>query len=155
MKNTVGNRIFLIFLCVAASLPAFAVRNADALCVKDERANLRGGPGLKHEKLWQVYKYMPFKELGKKGDWYRVKDLDGDKYWIFGKLVTSDYHCAVVKKDQTNLRAGPGTKFAKVPWSPVKKYFSMKVLKIKDNWVKIEDGVGDTAWIYRPLVWIQ
>jgi len=31
----------------------------------------------------------------------------------------------------------------------------MKVLKIKKNWVHIEDGLGDKAWIYRPLVWIQ
>jgi SH3-like domain-containing protein len=31
----------------------------------------------------------------------------------------------------------------------------MKVLKVKNNWVHVEDAAGDKAWIYRPLVWIQ
>jgi hypothetical protein len=36
---------------------------ASALCISNEKANLRKGPGIKHEKLWQVFQYMPFKLL--------------------------------------------------------------------------------------------
>jgi SH3-like domain-containing protein len=126
-----------------------------ALCIKSEKANLRKGPGIKHEKLWQVFQYMPFKLLKTKGDWKQVKDLDGDSYWVHAPLTTQKYKCAVIKNHKTNLREGPGTQFPMVSWAPVDKFFSMKVLKIDSNWVHIEDAAGDKAYIYRPLVWIQ
>ena len=128
---------------------------AMALCIKYEKANLRTGPGTKYEKLWQVFQYMPFKLLSTKGNWKQLQDLDGDNYWVHAPLTTQKYKCAVIKNNQTNLREGPGTQYPKVSWAPVDKYFSMKVLKIADNWVHIEDASGDKAWIYRPLVWIQ
>jgi SH3-like domain-containing protein len=138
----------LIFLLVGAS-------SATALCIKNEKANLRKGPGTKYEKLWQVFQYMPFKLLATKGNWKQVQDLDGDIYWVHAPLTTQKHKCAVIKNNQTNLREGPDTKHPKVKWAPVDKYFSMKVLEIKNNWVRIQDASGDQAWIYRPLVWIQ
>ena len=130
-------------------------QNTEALCIKNEKANLRKGPGTSHEKLWEVFKYMPFKQLGVKDAWKRIEDIDGDIYWVYSPLTTQKYKCAVIKNNKTNLRTGPGTNFPKVPWAPVDKFFSMKVLKIEQNWVHIEDSAGDKAWIYRPLVWIQ
>lgn len=144
--------IFFPVLIGTLSLPA---PYADALCVKEKKANLRKGPGLAYQKLWQVFQYMPFKLLGQKGNWLRVKDVDGDVYWMHKKLATTQYKCAVVKQNETNLRQGPGTKYPPVPWSPMDKYFSMKVLQSKGNWIKVEDSVGDQAWVYAPLVWIQ
>ena len=128
---------------------------AMALCIKKEKANLRKGPSTKHEKIWQVYQYMPFKLLTTKGDWKKVKDLDGDSYWVHARLTTQKYKCAVIRKDKTNLRTGPSTERPKVNWAPVDKYFSMKVLRIKNNWVHVEDAAGDKAWVYNPLVWIE
>ena len=141
--------IFTLILLLVMASPAMA------LCIKNEKANLRTGPGTKYEKLWQVFQYMPFKLLGTKGDWKQLQDVDGDKYWVHAPLTTQKYKSAVIKNKQTNLREGPGTQYPKVSWAPVDKYFSMKVLKIADNWVHIEDASGDKAWIYRPLVWIQ
>lgn len=126
-----------------------------ALCVQVKKANLRQGPGTKHEKLWEVYQYMPFRKLDAKGSWLKVSDVDGDIYWIYKKLTTEDYHCAVIKIDKANLREGPGTNFSQVSWSPRDKYYSMKVLNIEGKWVRIEDYEGDVAWIHRSLVWIQ
>ena len=147
-----------LFLIISVSVPFLFFppkSEAEALCIKDNRANLRHGPGTRYEKLWEVFKYMPFKKLAKKGDWYRVQDLDGDIFWVHKKLTTKKFKCAVVKDNKTNLRKGPGTKFAKASWSPVDKYFSMKVIKTKGDWIQIQDGVGDKAWIYKPLVWMQ
>ena len=56
----------------------FQQETAEALCVKDKKANLRSGPGKQNEKLWTVLKYMPFRQVGREGDWLKVKDLDGD-----------------------------------------------------------------------------
>ena len=144
----------LVFLLLPIAL-IFIVNPAHAICIKSSKANLRMGPGTNYKILFKVFKYMPLKKLKRKGDWYRVQDVDGDIYWVHRKLITSDFKCAVIKKDETNLRTGPGTKFEQPVWSPVKKYFSVKVVKQNQNWVKVLDETGDQAWVYRPLVWIQ
>jgi SH3-like domain-containing protein len=152
-KTKLSFLTILLLSCVTISF--FTPQNSEALCIKNKRANLRKGPGTNHEKLWEVFKYMPFKQLGVKGAWKRIQDVDGDIYWVHGPLTTQKYKCAVIKNNKTNLREGPGIKFPKVAWSPVDKFFAMKVLKIDKDWVHIEDSTGDKAWIYRPLVWIQ
>ena len=126
-----------------------------ALCVNVPEANLRGGPGTKYEKTWEVFKYMPLKKLSKKGNWYKVKDVDGDIHWVYRKLVTDKFRCAVVKVDKANVRSGPGTGYSKKAMSPVLKYDSFKVIKIKPSWVKVIDEFDDTGWIFRKLLWIQ
>ena len=141
----------VLFLIIIVWIPV----GVEALCVSDNRANLRKGPGTHFRKLWEVFKYMPFKKIGEKHSWYRVKDLDGDIYWIYKKLVTTTYKCAVVKNEKANFRKGPGTRHKQVSWSPQPKYFAMKVLAIKKDWVHIEDEQGDRAWVHRSLVWIN
>jgi SH3-like domain-containing protein len=126
---------------------------AYALCVKVSSANLRSGPGTGYEKTWMVYKYMPFRELSHKGNWYKVKDLEGDIHWIHESLVDSTM-CAVVKA-QANIRTGPGKQHEKASHSPGLKYHSFKVLKIEGSWAKVEDENGDAGWIFRKLLWIQ
>ncbi len=143
---------FLVSLAVLVSLP---VSTAMALCVDADTANLRSGPGTKYEKTWQVFKYMPLKKISKKGDWYKVKDLDGDTHWIYGRLVTSKYRCAVVKARKANIRKGPGKKYRRTEISPAIKYDSFKVLKTKGKWVKVIDEFGEKGWIFRKLLWIQ
>ncbi len=127
---------------------------ADALCVNTSIANLRKGPGTKYEKTWHVFKYMPFKKIGQKGNWYKVQDVDGDTHWIYRKLVTSKIDCAVVKVNEANVRSGPGTKFSKTDLSPAIKYDSFKVLKRTGSWVKVVDEFGSSGWIFRKLLWI-
>ncbi len=153
INSTLRNSIYTFF--ISTLFVVFSSSNSEALCIKEKRANLRKGPGLKYQKIWEVYKYMPFKQLAKKKNWLRIKDLDGDIYWVHQRLTTKKIKCAVIKQNKTNLRTGPGTKFPAVRWSPVDKYFSMKVLRIKNNWVRVVDAVGDKAWVYRPLVWIR
>lgn len=128
---------------------------SEALCVSTPVANLRSGPGTKYKKNWQVYKYMPFRRMSRKGNWYMVRDVDGDEHWIHKKIVTSKIQCAVVKVEKANIRSGPGIDFAKADTSPAIKYDSYKVLKIKGLWVKVLDEYGDKGWIYRKLLWIQ
>ena len=154
MHKTIKKYLILLFLTLLPAL-LFPQPNAEALCVSNKIANLRQGPGTHYEKLWQVFKYMPFKEMKKKGSWYRVKDLDGDIYWVHRKLITKKYQCAVIRNNKTNLRKGPGTKYDRLSWSPVDKYFSMRVLQIKGKWVRVEDGVGDKGWVSRSLIWIN
>lgn len=128
---------------------------AQALCVKSSRANLRSGPSTKNQITWEVYKYMPFIQLKKQGDWVRVKDFEGDIHWIYRKLVTSDFQCAVVKVDKANLRTGPGTNYKKPSDLPVaEKYMTFKYLTKKGNWAQVLDSYNDKYWVFRKLIWV-
>jgi len=139
-------------LCFAALM---TTTEADAWCVTVPEANLRKGPGTNYEKSWEVYKYMPFQKIGQKGDWYQVRDLDGDEHWIHSTLVTNKMRCAAVKVDSANARRGPGTKHETLFATPMAKYYSLKVLEIRGDWVRVEDAESNKGWVYRPLVWIQ
>ncbi len=145
--------IIKVFLPV--TLTILLATDLFALCVKAPVANLRAGPGTDYKKTWQVYKYMPLRKIGRKGDWFKVKDVDGDIHWIYKGLVTSKYRCAVVKKDEANIRKGPGTRYKQTELSPALRYDTFRVLRIKGRWVKVRDEFGEEGWIYRPLLWIQ
>jgi len=129
--------------------------HALALCVNVPEANLRGGPGTKYEKRWLVFRYTALKKIARRKGWYKVRDVDGDLHWIYGRLVTDRFRCAVVKVEKANVRTGPGTRFKKSSMSPAIKYDSFKVIKRKGAWVKVMDEFGDKGWIHRKLLWIQ
>jgi len=142
-----------IFLILMASTHT----DAGAICVSVSKANLRSGPGTTYEKVWEVYKYMPFKKVGTSlsGDWYAVQDVDGDVSWIYKKLVTEKYQCAVVKSNEVNIRKGPGTNYANTSSGPAKQYYSFQVLKKQGPWVKVKDEWGATGWIHTDFLWIK
>lgn len=150
-------KAYLIFglLVIVPSHLFLLASDAQAICVKASLANLRKGPGTNYQKMWEVFKYMPFRKLRQKGNWLHVKDVDGDVHWIHKKLVTGSYKCAAVKVEKANFRSGPGTSHPQVSWSPMVKYFSMKVIRFKGEWVEVMDARGDMAWVHRSLVWVQ
>lgn len=147
-------KLFFVF-CIILSI--FILRHANALCINTEKANVRIGPGTNYEVIWEVHKYMPFLKVGVSlsGEWYAVKDVDGDVNWIHKRLLTNKYKCTVVKTDNVNVRTGPGTKYPKSSLSPAKKYYSFKVLKRKGAWIRIKDEWGGIGWIKRNYLWIQ
>lgn len=125
------------------------------LCVQNDFANLRSGPGTSYKKTWKVFRYMPLKKLSKKNGWYKVKDVDGHIQWIREDLVTSAFRCAVIKNDYAHLRKGPGLSYPKIKAGEGKKYLSFRFIKKEKDWIKVEDQEGDDAWVHAPLVWIR
>ncbi len=150
MKKLFAVLIFFLFIVSVNS-------DARALCVNVSKANLRAGPSTKYEKVWEVYKYMPFMKVGVSlsGDWYAVQDVDGDVSWIYKKLVTSKYKCAVVKSEEVNIRTGPGTNYEKCSSGSAKQYYSFKILKTQGSWVKVKDEWGEVGWIHTDYLWIK
>ena len=128
--------ILAIFSLLLLSI--LCASEVNALCVKVSRANLRTGPGTGYEIGWNVGKYMPFKKVGVSlsGHWYAVEDVDGAVLWIHKSLVTSQYRCAVVKKEKVNVRTGPGTNYDKLFLNPVEQYYSARILTRKGSWIK-------------------
>lgn len=144
-----------IVLCLLFAL--FVVSPAYAVCVSVPKANVRIGPGTWYEKMWDIYKYTPLQKIGVSlsGDWYAVRDVDGDIVWIDKKNVTDKYRCAVVKKDKVNVRKGPGTSKSLSSLSPAVHYDSFKIMEKRGEWVKVKDEKGDIGWIDKSYLWIQ
>jgi SH3-like domain-containing protein len=134
----------LLLLTVPALLPA------QELCVKVARANLRAGPGSEAKKTWEVYENMPFMQLERRGDWLRVRDVDGDEHWVYRTLVDTGSHCVTIKAERANVRKGPGTNFD--TWFIVEKYTSFKKVGSEGSWIKVEYE-GETMWLFANLVW--
>jgi SH3-like domain-containing protein len=124
---------------------------ARALCIDASTANLRLGPGTNYKAGWTVYKYFPLRKIGVSvsRDWYAVKDIDGDLFWVHKSLVTTSYKCGVVTAAKANVRRGPGTRYGKLFPEPVGRYYSFRVLGRKGMWIKIRDEDNFTGWIRR------
>jgi len=123
---------------------------AQRLSVGVPTANIRSGPGQKHDIMWKVEQYYPLVVIDKYGQWYQFKDFEGDKGWIHSSLVRS-IPTVITNKDKCNIRSGPGTKSDIV--FTVEKGVPFKVIKQKKNWIHIQHADGDKGWIYKPLVW--
>lgn len=151
MKN------LLVSSCMIFIISAMTAQTVHALCVKAPKANLRTGPGTNYDIAWEVFRYMPFQKVGGSlsGDWYAVKDVDGDVNWIHRKLLTEKYRCVVVKTEEVNVRKGPGTHYSKSPLGPVKKYYSFRLLKKQGPWFRVQDERGGIGWIHRKFLWTQ
>ena len=147
-----------LLLCLVCSvLFLSAPLCSHALCVKASTANLRSGPGTGYEKIWQVYRFMPLKKVGVSisGDWYAVRDVDGDINWIHKTLVTGEYHCATVKSKTVNVRTGPGTNYPRKFSEPASQYSSFRILQTKGAWIKGKDEGNNTGWIHNNYLWID
>ena len=145
--------IVFIVCCVMLSVPL----SLHALCVKTSIANMRSGPGTQYEKIWQVDRFMPFEKIGSSltGDWFAVRDVDGDVFWIHKSLLTSAYRCAVVKSEVVNMRKGPGTNYGKVFSEPAQRYDSFKIIQRQGAWMKVRDTWNNVGWIHRDYLWVR
>ncbi|TWI74127.1 SH3-like domain-containing protein [Desulfobotulus alkaliphilus] len=63
------------------------VGRTPSVVVKNPRANVRSGPGTNHSIVFTVEKGVPFRVLGRQGDWIQIRHADGDEGWIHGNLV--------------------------------------------------------------------
>ncbi len=140
---------YLIPLTIWIVLNA-ATAVAERLAVTATIANIRSGPGSKYDILWKVEKYYPIFVIEKKGEWYHFKDFEDDKGWVYKKLV-SKLDAVITKKDNCNIRTGPGTQ-NKILFT-VEKGIPFKVIKRKGNWLNIEHADKDQGWIHDSLVW--
>jgi len=140
------------FLAIGAVcfLLATGATAAERLMVNADMANIRSGPGTQYEILWKVEKYHPIEVIKKKGEWYYFQDYEGDKGWMFEKLVSRE-PAIIIKKDMCNVRSGPGTTFS-IQFN-VEKGVPFKVLERKGEWIHVQHTDGEKGWVHDTLVW--
>ena len=123
---------------------------ADRLAISSSTANIRSGPGTKHEILWKVEKYYPILVERKSGEWYYFSDYEGDKGWVHKSLV-QDIPTAITIKGKCNVRSGPGKENPVI--FTVGSGIPFKVIGKMGNWRHILHADGDKGWIYNSLLW--
>ncbi len=138
--------LMILLLILGFSATALAER----LAVSAPVANIRSGPGTRHNVLWKVEKFFPLLVIDKSGEWYQFKDFEGDRGWVHRSLVDKT-PSVVTKNDKCNIRSGPGTNHNIL--FTVEKGIPFKVLKRKGSWIHIEHSDGDKGWIHKALVW--
>jgi len=112
--------------------------------------NMRSGPGTQYKVLWELDKGYPLHILGTKGNWYKVRDFEGDAGWVFQPL-TSRRSYVVVKKSIINIRARPGTQYRIV--AKAHRGVVLQTIASVKRWVKVRHKSGVTGWVARRLVW--
>lgn len=140
----------MLIICLAAFLPPDTASGAERFAVSGAIANIRSGPGTDFDVIWKVERFYPINVLEKKGRWYKFEDFEGDKGWIHNSLLNKT-RTIVVKKNNCNVRSGPGTAFPVV--FRARQGVPFKCLKTKGAWINIEHADGDAGWIHRSLTW--
>lgn len=143
MKKILIFSLLPIVVCVGTA-------SAKRLSVAVHRANVRSGPGTDHQILWSVGQYYPVDTIKRSGNWYKIRDFEGDIGWIHRSLLNNT-SAVIVKRAIVNVRKGPGTNFRVV--FRAEKGVSFRLLKRKRNWLKVRHEDGEVGWIHRNLVW--
>lgn len=140
-----------VFLFTLLSIMLWAgVVSAKRLSVSADRANIRSGPGTKHEILWSAGKYYPVDTIKRHGNWYQIRDFEGDQGWIYRSLLKK-VPAVIVKANIANVRGGPGTNFRVL--FRAERGVSFKLLHAKGKWFKVRHADGEVGWIHKSLVW--
>ncbi len=139
-----------LIMAGAMVLLSWGIVAAERMTVNVDTANIRSGPDTRHDVLWKVELYHPIDVIKKSGGWYEFKDYEGDRGWIYAKLVTT-FPSVIVLKDKCNVRTGPSTD-NDVAFT-VERGVPFRVLEKKESWLHIRHADGDSGWIYAPLVW--
>ena len=140
--------VFLLLTCFI--ITAGDAVAAERMAAKGDIANIRSGPGTKHELLWQIEKYHPVLVVEKRGVWYRFKDFEGDEGWIHASLLDKT-STVIVRVRRCNVRSGPSTD-TEIAFT-VDRGIPFKVLQKKGRWFEVEHADGDKGWIFETLVW--
>ena len=139
--------ILTLGLCLFALTPALAL---DYVSIKGSVVNMRAGPGIKSQALWQLDRGYPLQVLKRRGSWLQVRDVENDRGWVARSMTGNTPHY-VVKAKIANLRKGPGMKH-----SIIGKAEHLEVLRTrgkKAGWIHVERTDGQTGWMSKKLLW--
>ncbi len=117
-----------------------------------DNVNIRSGPGLQTNIIFQAPLGYPIEVEKQKGQWVYFRDWENYTGWVYKPLVSS-INTAVVQVEHANIRKGPGLKYGVVLQADKGEIF--KVFNKKGNWVKVGYYLENmvVGWIRQDLVW--
>jgi len=138
----------IILFCTIFFAASWA--SAKMVCANRNTVNLRSGPGTKYAIKWEYGRGFPMRVIGRKGDWYKVKDFENDVGWVYRNVVASKSHM-IVKRKVVNVRNKPSSKAKLIGKADYGVVF--KTIKQKKGWAKVKHENGLTGWVRRDLLW--
>lgn len=140
-------------LALLATMLLGAVASAEIVTVTDYTADLRSAPSdTESYVVLQMPRYYPLSVQEAEGDFYKVRDYQGNQGWIRKSRVDAT-RGVVVEVEQAPVRRGPG------PEHPLAfqadRGVTLKVLGERDNWLEVAHESGQTGWVYKHLTWGQ
>ena len=130
------------------ALPSLA---AEYVSVTKDGANVRSGPDVKKELLWEVFKDFPLQVVKREKEWVQIKDFEGDSGWIYANLLSSKEKRVIVKANSINMRSEPNKDSP--PVATVKYGVVFTPLEKNGEWLKVKHEDGTLGWISKSLVW--
>ena len=140
---------FLIAFLIVTLHSATALA-AQRYAITGKIANIRSGPGTRYEILIKAEKNYPLDFIKKSGNWYQVKDFEGDVGWVHKSLIKK-MSAVITIKSKCNVRAGPSTRERIV--FICERGVPFEVIKRKGNWINVRHADGYEGWIHKSLVW--
>jgi len=140
---------FKILILSALFIPSAAAAE-NVLSVAAERANVRSGPGPGYEVVWEAARYYPLEILDRSGNWLMISDFENEEGWIYRPLL-SGVPTVVVTSQKANVREGPGLE-NDVLWV-LDREFSLKLLEVSGDWLRVSDGKEVSGWIHKSVTW--
>ncbi len=149
MSGTIALRHFLlaIALCLATVTSVMA---QSMVSIKGSKVNMRAGPDLRSEVLWELRRGYPLKVLKRRGRWLQVVDFENDRGWVARSLTGKSPH-HVVKSSTANVRKGPGTRNPII--GKAKYGETLRTLTVRGKWVRVQREGGQKGWIAKGLLW--
>ncbi len=141
--------IVFIILIFIFSINAFTKENEYFLMLKNNKVNVRYGPGFDYPiKFIYKKKYLPIKIIDKKENFRRIIDLKNNSGWIHTSQLRKN-KSFILLKDQ--LLFSKPTKYSK-PILKISKGRLLLAKKCKKKWckVKTENYFG---WIFAGNLW--
>lgn len=147
MRKKIGVSLIGVMIILGYCTAAGAEQRVS---VSVNEAKIRSGAGNNFDVIWKSEKYFPFAVVKKTGEWYQIKDFQGDEGWVHQSQV-GNAPSVITTKDKTPLRSEPKseakTLFTVGPGIP------FKVIKRNNKWILVEHADGDKGWIHESTVW--
>ncbi len=132
--------------------------------------NVRSGPGTNYSKVGAVYKGEKYVILKQKNGWHNLRLSSGSSGWVKGIYLriteskssstssqsgaaAKSNKIAVIRKDNINIRNGPGEGYGKV--TKVNKGQQFAIIKESRGWYNISLPKGKSGWVAAWLVTVK
>ena len=122
-----------------------------AKSISKDNTNIRSGPSTNESILFSAPQGYPIKVEKKSGSWSFFRDWQDNTGWVYNPLV-SNINTAVVLVENANVRNSASVRSQVVLNVAMGEIY--KVLRKKDNWVKLGyyDSNTTIGWIRDDLV---
>lgn len=123
--------------------------------VLETKVNLRQGPGTQFAIAGRIYKHEEVRLFGKKGDWYRIKTVNGLLGWVHAKLVepvwkTKPKNQKTIKIKTRDPRMAPEYQFSET--NKTRQPIDATLLEIQQPWAMVKVNDGTIGWVHQKEI---